>query len=270
MTAEIPVLTAADTPQAIGDALAEAGCVVVTGLLGADDRERLRAELAPSMAKTRVLDTDEPEDFFPSRTRRISALLARSDEFCQQIAVHDLSVALCDRFLLPNGEFGYQVHITAALEIGPGARQQILHRDDSSYTFFPIPRPNLIIAGMWAINDFRQDNGATLMVPGSHRWPAERTSEPDEICAAEMPAGSALFWFGGTLHGAGANTSDDWRYGVVMAYSVGWIRQEENQYLTISSARQKQLSAELQKLAGFPMYAGLGFHEPRATKDPAS
>ena len=58
---------------------------------------------------------------------------------------------------------------------------------------------------MWAISDFREDNGAALVVPGSHTWSADRSPEPDEITSAEMPAGSLFFWLGGTLHGGGAN-----------------------------------------------------------------
>ena len=35
------------------------------------------------------------------------------------------------------------------------------------------------------------------------------------------------------MHGAGANTSDDWRCGIILSYSLGWLRQEENQFLSI-------------------------------------
>jgi ectoine hydroxylase-related dioxygenase (phytanoyl-CoA dioxygenase family) len=84
---------------------------------------------------------------------------------------------------------------------------------------------------MWAITDFRSDNGATLLVPGSHKWGKDREPKDEEIPSAEMSAGSVLYWLGGTLHGAGANVSNDWRYGVILTYSLGWLRQEENQYL---------------------------------------
>ncbi len=90
---------------------------------------------------------------------------------------------------------------------------------------------------MWAISDFRADNGATLIVPGSHTWPADRQAPPEEVRSAEMPAGSVLFWAGGLLHGAGANVSTDWRYGVILIYSLGWVRQEENQYLDLPPER---------------------------------
>ena len=81
---------------------------------------------------------------------------------------------------------------------------------------------------MRAISDFRADNGSTLVAPGSYKWPVDRIAEPDEISSVEIPAGSLFFWLGGTLHGAGANTSLDWRHGVILTYSLGWVRQEEN------------------------------------------
>ena len=165
---------------------------------------------------------------------------------------------------MPNSEFGYQLHVTAALEVGPGARRQELHREEDSFTFFPEPRPNIIVASMWAVSDFRADNGATLLVPSSHTWPADRVAEPAEVVSAEMPAGSVLYWMGGLLHGAGANTSDGWRYGVILTYSLGWVRQEENQYLNVSRERFAELTPELRQIVGLDMYRGLGFYDPSA------
>ena len=112
---------------------------------------------------------------------------------------------------------------------------------------------------MWAITDFRADNGATLVVPGSHKWDKGRTATDDEVLSAEMPAGSVLFWLGGTLHGAGANTSEDWRYGVILTYSLGWVRQEENIYLDVPPERAAELSPELRKAIGYTMYRALGY-----------
>jgi len=256
----------ANTPAAkLTEALEEAGCLVVTDLLDAKQRETIRDELAPHMAALRNVNHDDPEEFYPGRTRRVSALVARSNTVTDQLIAHPHSTQMCDAFLTPNAEYGYQLHVTAALEIGPGARSQVLHREEDSYTFFPIPRPNLIVASMWAISDFRADNGATLIVPGSHKWPEDRAAKDSEIIQAEMPAGSTLYWLGGTLHGAGANTATDWRYGVILTYSVGWVRQEENQYLDVPENRLKELSPELRKLIGFDMYDALGFYDPSAS-----
>ena len=253
----IPQFSHVERPAEIARALDEAGCVVVTGLLNAADRAAVRDELAPYMTKVKVAQ-DDPAAFYPGLTRRTSALAARS-ETVGRMVLHDRTIELCDRFLTPNSEFGYQLHVTAALEVGPGARAQVLHREHDSFTFFPHPRPNLIVASMWAITDFRRDNGATLLVPGSHTWPAERHATPSEIIAAEMPAGAVLYWLGGTLHGAGANTSQDWRYGVILTYSLGWLRQEENQYLDVPPEVAQRLPPALKDIIGYRMYHALGF-----------
>ncbi len=262
----IPQFSADATASDISEALGEAGAVVVTGLMDVDLRQSIRDELAPHMETARVIEDDDLEQFYPGHTRRISALVSRSPSITDRLIAHPLSQQVCDAHLLPNCEFGYQLHVSAALEVGPGAREQILHREENSFTFFPLPRPNIIVASMWAVSDFRADNGATLIVPGSHRWPEDREAEPHEILNAEMPAGSVLFWMGGTLHGAGANTSKDWRYGVILTYSLGWVRQEENQYLNVSRERMAELSPDVRRICGFDMYRALGFYDPGAVK----
>ncbi len=254
----IPTLTGGTAPAHIAQALDEAGCVVVTGLLDDAGRNTVRSELAAEMQTARVIEADDPSQFYPGLTRRASALIAHSPKV-GELALDPCSLAMCDHFLSPNSEFGYQLHVSAALEVGPGARRQVLHREDDSFTFFPQPRPNLIVASMWAVTDFRADNGGTLLVPGSHRWPQDRQAKDEEIVAAEMPAGSVLYWLGSTLHGAGANVSDDWRYGVILTYSLGWLRQEENQYLDVPADVARQLPKPLRDLIGYKMYRALGF-----------
>jgi ectoine hydroxylase-related dioxygenase (phytanoyl-CoA dioxygenase family) len=253
----IPRFAATNAHSDVAHALEKAGCVVVTGLLAAADRESVRAELAPYMSRVKVAD-DNPAAFYPGLTRRTSALVARS-ETVGRMVLDPHVVALCDHFLKPNAEYGYQLHVTAALEVGPGARAQMLHREHDAFTYFPHPRPNLVVASMWAITDFRADNGGTLLVPGSHTWPGDRKPTAAEIVAAEMPAGSVLFWLGGTLHGAGANVSQDWRYGIVLTYSLGWLRQEENQYLDVPPDVARRLSPELRAIIGYKMYQALGY-----------
>ena len=256
----IPVLCAEDSAAQKSAALDEAGCLVVTGAMDRHVRASVTEELATHMDSARVIDDDDPEQFYPGRTRRVSGLIARSPAV-RELICHPQSTSMCDHFLLPNSEFGYQLHVTAALSVGPGARTQVLHREEDSFTYFAPPRPNLIVASMWAVSEFRADNGATLVVPGSHRWSLDRVPEPGEVASAEMPAGSVFFWLGGTLHGAGANVSNDWRYGIILTYSLGWLRQEENQYLDVPRRVLDELTPELQKLAGFDMYRGLGFSD---------
>ena len=258
----IPQFSADTSADEIAAALGEAGCAVVTDVMDAALRASITNELAPHMARARVIEDDDPTRFYPGRTRRVSALVARSPSVTDHLVAHPLSQRVCETHLRPNSEYGLQLHVSAALEVGPGAREQMLHREEDSFTFFPLPRPNIIVASMWAISDFRADNGATLLVPGSHKWPEGRKAERSEIVNAEMPAGAMLFWMGGLFHGAGANTSQDWRYGVILTYSLGWVRQEENQYLNVPPERMAELAPELRRLIGFDMYGGLGFYDP--------
>ena len=258
----VPQFTAKSDVAEVTAALDEAGCVVVSNLIEPDQLSSMVAELDQYMQAARVIEDDDSNEFYPGRTRRVTALLARSESVTNELVAHPLTLEVCNKFLLPRGEFGYQLHVTAALKVGPGARQQVLHREEDSFTFFELPRPNLIVASMWAVSNFRADNGATLLVPGSHRWKDGRVAKPEEIVQAEMAAGSVLFWLGGVLHGAGANTASDWRYGVILTYSAGWVRQEENQYLDVPEERLLALSPEVRRLAGFEMYRGLGLHDP--------
>ena len=253
----IPQLGSGESPDALYAALAEAGCLVVTDALPLAQYSRVEGELAQAMAAARVVEKDDPRQFYPGHTRRVTGLVSRS-ETVRDVVTHDLSQELAERHLAANCE-RIQLHVTAAVSIGPGARAQLLHREEDLFPFFPVPRPNLILASMWAINDFTASNGATLLVPGSHRWEAGRKATPDEVASAEMPAGSVLYWLGGTLHGGGANTSNSWRYGVILTYSLGWLRQEENQYLDIPPEVLATLTPELQALTGHAMHGGLGF-----------
>jgi hypothetical protein len=263
--ASIPVRSVEDSPENLYKALDQAGALVVTGVLAEDARERVKSELAPHLEAAPV-GTDDPAAFYPGQTRRVTALVARSEEV-GEIVLHPTSQAICDQHLLPNCE-RYHLHVTAALEVGPGSRSQILHREEDPFYFFKAPRPNLVLASMWAISDFTADNGGTLIVPGSHRWEADRKAEPHEVVSAEMPAGSVLYWCGGTLHGAGANVSDDWRYGVILTYSLGWLRQEENMYQDVPPHIAKRLSPELLERIGHTMHGGsLGFADPRVLNE---
>ena len=259
----IPECRADADPDVMYDALDQAGCLVVHDMADEGACARVRAELA-DYVEAAPAAADNPEDFYPGKTHRVVALMHRSPTM-RDLMMHPVTGQLGDRHLLANCN-KWQLNVSAALEIGPGARDQILHREEDLFPYFPVPRPNLILASMWAISDFTADNGGTQLVPGSHRWSADRVAEPSEIVRAEMPAGSVLFWLGGTLHGGGANvTDDDWRYGIVLTYTLGWLRQEENQHLSMPAADAFALPDAIRSRLGFAMDygdGGLGFYDP--------
>lgn len=269
MPPAIPECAAGEGADAMYNALNEAGCLVVRNMFDISAAEAVKAELADHVEAAQAAD-DDPVDFYPGQTHRVIALMHRSPTM-RELMMHPTVEQLGDRHLLANCN-KWQLNVSAALEVGPAARDQVLHREDDLFPYFSLPRPNLILATMWAISDFSADNGGTQLVPRSHRWDADRTAEPDEVVRAAMPAGSVLFWLGGTLHGAGANvTENDWRYGVVLTYVLGWLRQEENQHVSMPFADALALPDEVRSRLGFAMDygdGGLGFYDPTVLLSP--
>jgi ectoine hydroxylase-related dioxygenase (phytanoyl-CoA dioxygenase family) len=107
------------------------------------------------------------------------------------------------------------------------------------------------LSTIWAVSDFTRDNGATLLAPGSQHWDKDRQPEPHEIAAAEMTAGSVLVHTGTVLHGGGTNLTDTHRLGVLLHYTLNWLRQEENQYLSCPPDVAEDLPPELRALMGY-------------------
>lgn len=263
MTA-IPVFDRAHDPDTMYEVLAGAGALVVRDMATTGEIDAVRRELVPYMAEA-AATADDPSDFYPGLTRRVVALMHRSPT-ARTLMMHPTVEALGDRHLL-GGAKSWTLNVSAAVEVGPGARDQVLHREEDLYPYFACPRPNLILASMWAVSTFTADNGGTRIVPGSHRWEQDRQPEPHEIVRAEMPPGSVLFWLGGTLHGAGANvTGDEWRYGMILTYNLSWLRQEENQHLSFPLADALALPDDVRDRLGFGFDNGdgLGFYDPTA------
>lgn len=246
------------TVDAVSDALAHDGCVVVERFLEETKVAALKAELAPHRDATPL----GRNDFEGHVTKRIYALFAKTRGF-DELATHPLLLGVLDRVL---GH--YQLSGPVGIDIGPGETPQGLHRDDVVYPI-PWPHEQVVLNTMWALDDFTEDNGATLIVPGSHRTsPADRPDDREAITAT-MPAGSVMFYVGTVWHGGGANRTDERRLGVILEYCAAWCRAQENHITAIGEDVIRTLDPKLQELLGyniFPPFLGYvdGRH-PRRT-----
>jgi len=164
----------------------------------------------------------------------------------------------------------YRVGVGAALQVRKGSKAQMLHRETDVYepfvTYGPQVREN-ILAVMWAGTDYRLENGATNLVPGSQHWPRDRVARPEEIARAVMPKGSAVLWLGKTLHGSAASTSDDLRTGLLYTLVPDWLTQEENQYISVPPAIARELPLRARQLLGYRASPSIGWVKGRDGQD---
>src|SRR5262249_45754868 len=195
------------TPDLVTEGLRRDGYAIIDGVLDAADVANARDDLQ------RVLERTPPgrNDFEGCATRRVYALFKKTRAF-DAAAVHPLVLGVLDRLL---GH--YHLSAPVGIQIGPGEKAQVLHRDEAVY---PLPRPHspVVVNTMWPMDDFTRENGATCVVAGSHRWAPERLPGPaDERVVAEMPAGSMMFYLGNLWHGGGANRTQRPRLAVLLA-----------------------------------------------------
>ena len=219
--------------------------VIIDDLVSEDIVKQVSQELKPYLEKT----NNGKSEFSGLSTKRIGALMARSAA-SRELAINPLILEILDGFLGPFCD-DYQINLTQVVSIGPKERPQILHRDRGMYGGF-IPRKIEPLLGcVWALSEFTKENGATQVVPGSHTWDKDREPLQEEISYAEMDPGSVLLYTGTVLHGGGSNLTDSPRLGAFIHYSLSWLRQQENQYLSCPIEIAKTLDPKLRSLMGY-------------------
>lgn len=233
-----------DSAATVAEAVDEHGYAIVTGMIDPLQVDTLRGELAPHFEVSRLGSTG----FLGGKTQRFNNLFMRAPT-TRDMILHPQLLAVADIVLL-RWCARYQVNYTGVMHLLPGEQAQVLHRDAFYYPFRS-PGPVTVLNSIWAVSDFTAENGATRFVAGSHLWEEERQPRESEIVAAAMPAGSVFIYVNGLIHGGGANTTDRPRTGIGLNLSLGWLRQQENQYLTLPPDVAKTLPEKLQRLIGY-------------------
>ncbi|MEM7272314.1 MAG: phytanoyl-CoA dioxygenase family protein [Actinomycetota bacterium] len=266
----LPVTSLGDDPAAalpgILEALATHGGVIVEDLLGVAAADRIREELAEGYEATAPgskSDLDVWQVFHGAATIRFTGLAARSRAFVDHALLNPTMLAVADAVLLPHGS-DYWLNTGQVMAVGPGEPAQYLHRDENNWPEAVADDRELTVSCMFALSEFTMANGATVVQPGSHRLTAGVRRGPAQSDAefptayAEMPAGAGMIYSGKVVHGAGANTTDGWRYGMHLSYVVGWLRPEEASPLMVDRARAAELPPRARDLLGWSSYHSAG------------
>ncbi|MEP7201762.1 MAG: phytanoyl-CoA dioxygenase family protein [Ilumatobacteraceae bacterium] len=265
----IPRFSGGVTAAQVSSALKEHGVVIIEHLADSGLCDRVRAELEPHLAET----PGGGDDFAGRNTRRAGALLIRCPSSVEMVT-HPLILDVVDRTLWPK-KTTFQLHLTQAIAVGPDSPSQALHRDQWCFDSFPFPPGvDLEVSTIWALDDFTEHNGATRVVPDSHRLTDRMKFTQADSVPAEMPRGSIVLYLGSTYHGAGANNSDQVRIGINVDFILGWLRQEENQYLSYTLDEVRGFPERVQRLLGYEVGAyALGYidggRSPMELLDPA-
>ncbi|ORY89308.1 hypothetical protein BCR35DRAFT_329244 [Leucosporidium creatinivorum] len=264
------------------------GGLIVSGFLTPEEVEAANAASAPFFdvtAATQVKNQDLVEmgvDFHASNTKHLRGMLGKLPEHVSKIVMHPVWNGIMHEILktrveayvgedLLVTETSHIISLAVGFNVGPGANDQVLHRDQTIHSVnaqegsLYTSDVGCLVAGTRST----KKNGATRVVPGSHLWSPKRIPKVEEAASAEMEAGSAMFWFGSTYHGAGANTctpgeENDRRilYGVFGCQD--FLRQEENQQLVCPEEVARTLPLEVLKRGGWTKGAGgCGFVDAR-------
>jgi len=189
-------------------------------------------------------------DFEGFCSERVYALLAKAPPIARLVE-HPALLAVIDGLLRPH----YRLSACLAINVHPGETAQAWHADDG---YVPIPRPREMVgvSAIWALDDFTETNGATEVIPGSHRWGHAECAAASERDAVKviMPAGSALLFAGTLLHRGGAHRGSGTRLAITPQYCEGWLRQIENLPLAVPPELARNYSERVQALLGYDIF----------------
>lgn len=240
----------------IVDAMQADGACIVRDVLSPETLAKLNGDVRPWIDRSMV-GTD---DFIGRKTKRTGALIARCPEV-RPVVTNPLILEAANAFLAPHCE-RIQLHLTQTIDINPGQGEQPLHRDRLAWGGYIPKEIEPQFNTIWALTDFTEESGATHIVPGSNLWPLDRIQKSrDESVQAVMSPGSVVCYSGTVIHGGGENRSNATRTGLNITYCLGWLRQEENQYLSCPPEIAKNLDPAITDLMGYTMgnYA-LGYY----------
>jgi hypothetical protein len=239
------------TVEAATQTVRDHGHVIIDALVPASVMDAVLSDMQASIEATPF----EEEERFTAGSQRIGNLIARSP-VGRDLVMNPLVLGVCRNILSHSAVI--QLGATELISLEPGAPAQPLHQDEMTFDGFEFPDDYVVSCNcLWAVTDCTEENGATRVAPGSHARPRTQYSMADTV-PAEMVRGSVLIFTSKLWHGGGNNRSREVRRVQAVNYAVGWVRQEENQFLACPQELARTLPEDLLKLMGYQIGYGYG------------
>ena len=242
-----------DTAQMLRD-IERQGLAIVPDVLTGDTLARTRdaiyraAESDRARGREQRLSLDYAGDV---SNQRVANVLSRDPVF-EDLAFHPLAIDLLREVV---GWPALLSNLSANIT-GPGGGEMVLHADQ---LFVPEPwpvRPQGMNIG-WCLDDFTEANGATRVIPGSHRL--NRMPQGDETTLDGVPvvaqAGSMFVFESRLWHKTGNNVTEaETRAGVFAWYSSSIYRSQENWFLSLRPEIRQFANEEMLVLLGYKAF----------------
>lgn len=232
--------------------LSNHGYCIIPNIVGGRDVAALARDLEQAFADTPA----SKGAFYGADTKRFGGLLTRS-EHAAAFVQHPLILDIVGQVLGPWCDH-FSLNLTQAIEIRPDAVEQVPHRDQDMWPCSRFVAPGkgveFLVNVMWPFTPYTADNGATRIWPDSHRRQDRPLLDPADAFVAAMDPGSALLFLGSTLHAGGANRTALPRRGMIVSYSLGWLRPYELQWLAYPPEVARNFPADLAALVGYRIH----------------
>jgi ectoine hydroxylase-related dioxygenase (phytanoyl-CoA dioxygenase family) len=231
--------------SAVLEALRSDGCAILENVLDAATLSRVRRGLYKGLALVRARVGEAALE----RTGEIGVVRApmlASDAFFGLLEAPEL-LEVVDAALSPTAI----LHLQNGFVLPPAVAgdesrfQRRFHRD------FPRVLNGFVcsINTLIAVDDFTVENGATVVIPGSHQ-----SHEPPDTAAAipaECSAGSVLVFDSTLWHAAGRNATAEDRCAVNHQFTQSFFKQQLDYVRCLGEERIRRLSPRTQQLLGW-------------------
>ena len=220
------------------------GYTILDGVIPATAIDEVRETVADALARNRERDAAEQEAIRKLGHRvgvagvdGMRGVINETQIFASHVA-SDRLMSVVEHFFGPWA----RVSCTDCVVNHPGCGRGYWHADwpynQTNASHIPAPYPDVLLhlSTIWMLTDFRDENGGTLLVPGSHRSgvnPSDGMEDvidrdgphPDEV-HAEGTAGSVLLYDSRLWHAVAPNRANEPRVALIVRYAPWWLNLE--------------------------------------------